>query len=86
MHKTEVKSECCPLSKFHPNRNFGNDLYVALAVIGAMPTHFNFRTKQGPTVSVSNIRDIAFYGCSEIMRTRNFTIFTVYAKISGQLR
>ena len=35
--------------------------------------HFNFQTKQGPTVSVSNVGDTTFYGCSEI--TRNFTIF-----------
>ena len=49
-----------------------------------LPPHFNFRTKQGPKVSVSNIKDIAFYGCSEIMRTRNFTVFTVYATIFGQ--
>ena len=48
------------------------------------PPHFNFRIKQGPTVSVSNIRDIAFYSCSEIIRIRNFTIFTVYATISGK--
>ena len=41
------------------------------------PRNFKFRTKQGPTVSVSNIRDIAFYGCSEIMRTTSFTICTV---------
>ena len=27
---------------------------------GPWQPHFNFRTKQGPTVSVSNIRDIAF--------------------------
>ena len=27
---------------------------------GACPPHFNFSTKQGPTVSVSNIRDIVF--------------------------
>ena len=45
---------------------------------GPPPPHFNFRTKHGPKVSVSNIRDIAFYGCSEIIRTRNFTVFTVY--------
>ena len=31
--------------------------------------HFNFRTKKGPTVSVSNIKDIAFYGYSEFIRT-----------------
>ena len=38
-----------------------------------------------PTVSVSNIRNIVFYGCSEIMRSRNFTIFTVYTTIFGQV-
>ena len=38
----------------------------------------------GPTVSVLNIRDIAFYGCSEIIRTRNFTIFTLHATSFGQ--
>ena len=32
---------------------------------------------------VSNIRDIAFYGCTEIMRIRNFTIFTVFATSFG---
>ena len=42
------------------------------------PHHLSFRTKQGPKVSVSNITDIAFNECSEIMQTRNFTIFTVY--------
>ena len=47
-------------------------------------THFNFRTKQGPKISVSNIRDIAFYGCSEIIRTRIFTSFTMYITIFGQ--
>ena len=46
------------------------------------PPHFNFQTKQGP--KVLNITDIAFYGCLEIMRTRNFTIFTVYVTIVGQ--
>ena len=46
--------------------------------------HFNFQTKKGPTVSVSNMRGIIFYGCSEIIRTRNFTIFTEYATIFGQ--
>ena len=48
------------------------------------PSHFNFRTKQGPTVSVSNITDIAFYRCSEIIRIGNFTIFTEYATMFGQ--
>ena len=46
--------------------------------------HFNFQIKQGPTVSVSNIRDIAFYGCSEIIQTRNVTIFSVCATFLGQ--
>ena len=52
--------------------------------VGGMAPHFNFRTKQSPTVLVSNIRDIAFYGCSEIIRTKNFTVFAVYATIFGQ--
>ena len=51
---------------------------------GIMVPHFNFQTKQGPKVSLSNIRDIAFYQCSEMMRTRNFTFFTVYVTIFGQ--
>ena len=55
---------------------------------GAMPAHphFNSQIKKGPKVSVSvlNIRNIAFYGCSEIIRTKNFIIFTVYAIIFGQ--
>ena len=51
---------------------------------GLWPSHFNFQTKQGPTVSGSNIRDIAFYVCSEIIRIRNFTSFAVYAIIFGQ--
>ena len=62
-------------------------IYRSVATGGARgpwPPHFNFRTKQGPTVSVSNIRDIAFYSCSEILRIRNFTIFTVYATIFGK--
>ena len=47
--------------------------------------HFNIRIKQDPTFSVSDISDIAFFGCSEILLlTRNFAIFTVYASISGQ--
>ena len=46
--------------------------------------HFSYRTKQGPRVSVSNIRNIAFYGCLEIIQTRNFTIFTMYATIFGR--
>ena len=41
--------------------------------------HLNFWTKDGPTVLVSNTRDIAFSGCSEIILTRNLTIFLVYA-------
>ena len=53
------------------------DTYKGVATGGIMALHFNFRTKQGPTVSVSNIRVIAFYGCSEIIRTRNFPICAV---------
>ena len=49
-----------------------------------LPPNFNFRTKQGPTVSVWKIRDIAFYEFSEILRSRNFTISTVYTTIFGQ--
>ena len=45
---------------------------------------FNFRTNQGPTVSVYNIKSIAFYGCSAITRIRNCTIFIEYATIFGQ--
>ena len=47
--------------------------------------HFNFWTKQDPIVSVLNIKDIAFYGCLKIIRTRNFTIFTLHATIFEQL-
>ena len=31
-----------------------------------LPFHFNFRTKQGPTVSVSNIRCIVFTGVQKL--------------------
>ena len=54
--------------------------------MGAMlpsPTSISKPSKQGPEISISNIRDIAFYRCSEIVRTRNFTIFTVYATVFG---
>ena len=51
---------------------------------GSIPPYFNFQTKKGPIISVSNIRNISFYVCSEIMRIRNFTIFTVSALIFGQ--
>ena len=47
-------------------------------------THFSFWKKQGPTVSFSNIRDIAFNGCFEIIWTRNFAMLTVYATIYGK--
>ena len=46
--------------------------------------HLNFRTKQGPKISVSNIRDIATYECSEIIQARNSPISTVYGTIFGQ--
>ena len=48
------------------------------------PPHLNFQSKQGPTVLVSNTKDVAFTECSEIIRTRNFTIFNVCATIFGQ--
>ena len=51
---------------------------------GAMVPLFNFQAKQGPTFSVSNVKDTGFYGCSEI-QARNFTIFTVDGTIFGQL-
>ena len=44
----------------------------------------NFWNKQGPTVLVLNIKDIAFHGCSEIIQNTNFTIFTVHATIFEQ--
>ena len=84
------------LMKTFPTRSFCCgifyliDLYIlecrGVATRGARGLsclHFKFRTKQGPTVSVSNIRNIAFNRCSEIIRTRNFTIFTMYATIFG---
>ena len=49
-----------------------------------MAPNFNLQTRKGATVTVSNIRDIAFYGCSEIIRTKNFTIFTAYATSFGE--
>ena len=60
-----------------------------VATVGARGTTTKkVQTKKGPKVSVLNIMDIDFYGCSEIIReiirTRNFTIFTVYAIIFGQ--
>ena len=51
---------------------------------GAMvPNTSTSEQKKCPTNSVSNIRDIVFYGCSETIKidtieTRNFTIFAVY--------
>ena len=51
---------------------------------GALPYHFNIQTKQGPEISVSNIRDIAFYGCSEVIPNKNFKIFTAYATTFDQ--
>ena len=37
--------------------------------------YFNFRTKQGPKVSVSNINDIAFYRSSEILHRPEISQF-----------
>ena len=42
-----------------------------------LPFHFNFRTKQGPTVSVSNIRCIVF-------TDQKFHAFAVYTTIFRQ--
>ena len=47
---------------------------------GRPSLQLNFWTKHGSTVSVSNIRNVAFYGCPDIIRTRNI----VYATIFGQ--
>ena len=46
--------------------------------------YLNFQTKKCPTASVSNIRDIAFCRCSEILRTSNVTYFTMCATVYGQ--
>ena len=43
---------------------------------GGMAALLKFPNQTRSTVTFSNIRDIAFYGCSEIIRTRNFRIFT----------
>ena len=51
---------------------------------GPWPPHINFRTKQGPAVSFPNIRDISFYECSEIIWTKNLTIYIVYVTIFRQ--
>ena len=53
---------------------------------GHGPLHLNFRTKQGPSVSVSNIRDNAFYGCSQIIRTKNFAILPSMLQYLNNLR
>ena len=45
--------------------------------------HFNFQTKQGQQFQFQT-SGIAFNGCSEIIQTRNVTIFTVYATVFGQ--
>ena len=36
---------------------------------GAMAPYFNFRTKQGPNISVSNIRDIVFRNIQKLYGT-----------------
>ena len=48
--------------------------------------HCHFRTKQGPTVSVLNIRNIGLNRCSDIIWAINFTIFTMYATILENLQ
>ena len=50
----------------------------------AMTTHTNFRTKKGPTVSVSNISDIAFYGCYTDQKFHEFYhVYYNFSKIHG---
>ena len=44
-----------------------------------------FWTKQRPKVSFSNTKDIVFYGCSEIILTRNLTIFFYLGFLSQPL-
>ena len=51
---------------------------------GTVGPYFNFWNKQGPTVSVSNTRSIAFHVCLEIILTRNLTIIIVYVTIFEQ--
>ena len=63
----------------------GGGMWSARRTVPPLPPHFNFQTRQSPTVSVSNVGDNTFYGCSEITRTRHFTNFTVHATIFGQL-
>ena len=48
------------------------------------PPPLQFLNTTRSKIPVSNIRDIAFYGCSEIIRARNFTIFIMYDTIVGQ--
>ena len=50
------------------------------------PPHFNLRTKQAPTVAVSNIRDIAFYGYSEIIRNRISRFLLCMLEVLNNLR
>ena len=50
---------------------------------GTIATYFDFQTKQGPKMLVSNIRDKGFQS-SEIIWTKNFTIFIMYATNFGQ--
>ena len=59
-----------------------HEIVNALLLVHQRRSHY--RTKQGPKISVSHIRDIGFYRCSQIIRTRNFKTFTVHATIFGQ--
>ena len=49
-----------------------------------MSPNLNFRANLVLIVSVSNIRNISFYKCSEIVRARNLTIFIVNVTTFGQ--
>ena len=50
----------------------------SIGVLSPPPPHPT-SISEGPTISISNTRDIAFYWCSKIILTRNLTIFTMYA-------
>ena len=71
-----------------------SDKGIATEVVGGggrntshQPNHhplFSIFKKTSPTASVYNIKDIAFYGCSAIIRNRNCTISIDYATVFGQ--
>ena len=52
---------------------------------GLWSPNFNFQTKQGPKISVSNIRDIAFCGYSEIMWLHFWKIYGGFSFFSNYI-